>query len=185
MQRFRFPIAVALTSLVLVVAILGVGGLLVRNAIASSPFGEAFWAARGSWGEGMGGPPWARGHGGWHSGAIPPELAGLAEVPPAERFSHFRGVKVQLTDKDNNPVTLDVIPGTATATSATSLTIAANDGSSKSFTLDDNTVLRGKQAPAQNDKVVVVTLNGGGNAHAVVVLGDGSGPWGGHFNRRG
>jgi hypothetical protein len=185
MQRLRFPIAVAVTSLVLVAAILGVGGLLVRNAIASSPFGGALWAAGGPWATGMGGPPWARGHGGWHAGAMPPELAGLADVPRGERFSHFRGVRVQLTDKDNNPVTLDVTPGTATATSATSLTIAANDGSTRTFTLDEQTIMRGKQTLAEDDKVVVVTLNGGANAHAVMSFGHGSGPIGGQFGRRG
>jgi hypothetical protein len=170
--------------MVLVAAIFAVGGILVRSAIASSPFGAAMWAG-GPWSEGMGGPPWARGHGGWHAGAMPPELAGLAEVPAAERFSHFKGVRVQLTDKDNNPVTLDVTPGTATATSATSITVAGNDGSTRSFALDDRTVLRGKQTLAQNDRVVVVTLNGGGTAHAVVGLGDGAGPSGGHWGRRG
>jgi hypothetical protein len=185
MQRFRFPIAVALTSLALVVAIFAIGGVLVRNAIASSPIGGAFWAAGMPWHDGVGGPPWARGDRGWHAGALPPELAGLADVPAGERFSHFQGVRVQLTDKVNRPVTVEVTPGTATAASATSLTITANDGSTKTFTLDDRTILRGKETPAANDKVVVVTLNSGANAHAVISLSEGAGPWGAHRGWRG
>src|SRR5262249_4685772 len=113
--------------------------------------------------------------------ALPPELAGLGDLPADQRFAHFKGAQVSLTDKDGRPVTVEVTPGTATAASAASLTIAANDGPTKTFGLDANTLRRGKQAPAQNDKVVVVTLSGRANAHAVVVLtGDGFGAWGGH-----
>jgi hypothetical protein len=170
MQRFRFPIAVAATSLALVLGLVVVGGLLAGSALARGPL----WS-----GESRGGPPWAAGHGFGPGFALPPELAGLRDVPADQRFAHFKGARVSLTDKDDRPVTLEATPGTATAVSASSLTIAANDGSTRSFTLDDKTTVRGKQAPAQNDRVVVVTLNGGPNAHAVLVLGgEGGGPWG-------
>jgi len=181
MQRFRFPIAVALTSLALVAALIVAGGLLVGNALAIGPF------ARGGSG------PWATGHAGWQSTTLPPELAGLAGVPAGDRFAHFRGVRLQLTDKDNKPLTVDVTPGTATAVTPTSLTITANDGSTHTFALDDKTIVRGKSAVrdaspgatstiAPNDNVIVATLNSGTVATAVVALspeGFGPhGPWG-------
>ena len=104
MQRYRFPIAVATTALALVLIAIGVGGLVVNNALASSPIG-AF--AGGPWH--AGGP---RG-GGWNHDAIPSEIAGLADVPADQRFSHFRGARVQLTDKNNQPLNVEVTPGTA------------------------------------------------------------------------
>jgi hypothetical protein len=111
-------------------------------------------------------------------------------VPTGERFAHFRGVRVQLTDKDNHPLTVDVTPGTATTVTPTSLTITANDGSAHTFTVDDKTIVRGKseRAPGAasaislNDNVIVATLNGSSVATAVVALNpDGfgaRGPWG-------
>jgi hypothetical protein len=178
MERFRFPLAVAVTSLALILTLIGVGGLLVNNALANGPFG------------GGPGAPWAAGHGGWQTNALPPELAGLTDIPAGERFAHFRGVRVQLTDKDNKPLTVDVLPGTATAVSQTSLTVAANDGSTHTFTLDDKTVIHAKsgahdstqqaaRALSQNDKVIVATLNSSTTATAVVAVNpDGFGPHG-------
>jgi hypothetical protein len=119
-------------------------------------------------------------HGNWHNGAanLPPELAGLADVPASERFAHFRGVQVQLTDKDNKPVRLDVTPGTVTSVSSTSLTMAGNDGANHTYTLDDKTV-RHAQAINQNDHVVVATLNGSTTATGVFAMNaDGFGPRG-------
>ena len=147
MERFRFPLAVAVTSLVLVVAVFGVAGLLVGNALASGP--------------------WTGWHGD-HGFQLPPQLAGLRDVPAADRFRHFRGVQVNLTDKDNQPLNLTVTPGTATASSPTSLTIAGNDGSTRTFNLNDQTAIRGKSAIAPNDQVVVVTLNNSTTATAVM-----------------
>jgi hypothetical protein len=166
-QRFRFPIAVALTSLGLVALLVGVGGLFAGQALAGG-LGAVGWGF---------GPPWA-GHG--RPGfTLPAELRGLADLPAGERFAHFKGLEVRLTDKDGRPLTVGVTPGTVTTASAGGLTIAANDGSTKSFTLDAATAVRGKSAPAQGDKVVVVALNGGAAAQAVFVLGpDGAGPWG-------
>ena len=150
MQRFRFPLSVAVTLVALVAIVIGAGGLLVGNALAFSPFS---------------------GHDGWQNTNLPPELAGLASVPAADRFAHFRGVRVQLTDKDNNPLTVDVTPGTATMVSPTSLTIAGNDGATHTFALDDKTIVRGKATTiGQHDKVVVATLNNSTTATAVVAF---------------
>src|SRR5436305_11976957 len=104
MSRFRFPIAVAITSLSIVAVLVVAGALLAGSAFAGAP-----WSGGHSFG------PWAGGPG----AALPPELAGLGDVPAAERFTHFKGLQVSLTDKDNRPLTIAVIPGTATAASAT------------------------------------------------------------------
>jgi len=174
MKNFRFPIAVAVTSLALVAALIGAGGLLVSNALAFGPFAAA-------------GPGhWSGGADGWQGSKLPPELSGLTNVPAGERFSHFRGVRVQLTDKDNKPLTVEVTPGTATTVSSTSLTIAGNDGSTHTYTLDDKTIIRGKSdtrgtTPTlhQNDQLVVATLNNSTTATAVMAVDpSGFGPHG-------
>jgi hypothetical protein len=171
MRRLAIPVGVLLI-------LLGVGALAVQSAFAASPFG-------GPWG---GGPPWTHGgEGPWKD--LPPELAGLRDLPAGERFAHFKGVRVNLTDKENRPLAIDVVPGKVTAADAGSVTLAANDGSTRTFTLDAKTKVR--KAPAANDQAVVVTINGAANAAAVMVVGpDGFGgpgfgphrggpPWGG------
>jgi hypothetical protein len=189
MRRFRFPIAVAATSLALVVAIGAIGALTVRSALANAP-----WVGGvGFGGPGFGGPGFG-GHGfGGPGFELPPELQGLHDLPPAERFAHFTGVQLSLKDKDNKPFTVTVTPGTATAVSATSLTLAANDGTTKTFTLDSNTMIRGKPvqggaqatqsspALANGDLMVVVTLNNSTTARAIMNGGKegfGSRAWG-------
>ena len=165
MTQFRSPLVAALA---IVLIAIGVGALIVRPTFAS-PFGF--------------GPDWA---GGWHGGAwdrsaIPPEFAGLADVPAGERFSHFRGVQVQLTDKDGRALRVDVVPGTITSVSGSSLTLSGNDGATHTYTLNDRTLQRGSPL-AQNTQVVVASLNGSGTATAVFAVDhDGfgpRGPWG-------
>lgn len=180
MRRFRFPLAVAVTSLALVLA-LGVAGVLAAPTVLANALGFG--------GPGHFGPPFGAAGFGGPGFALPPELQGLAEIPPAERFSHFRGVQVNLTDRDNKPLAINVTPGAITAVDATGLTIAANDGTTKSYTLDNQTIIRGKpvrggaQATqptlATGDKVVVVTLNNGASARAVIAINpEGFGPHG-------
>ncbi len=79
MRRLRFPIAVAVTSLALVLALAGIGLLAARSALANAPW--------------MG--PYAF--------DLPPELKGLHDLSPEERFGHFLGAQVNLKDKDNKP----------------------------------------------------------------------------------
>ena len=151
MTRFRSPLAVLATSVVLVGVVFLGGVLLAPSVFASgSPWGAA------------GGPPWARGEG-----------------FPFPRL-------------DGPPFTVAVTPGTVTAASATSLTIAANDGSSRAFALDDKTAIHGQAARsvdqaqprtlAAGDKVVVVVLDNAPAATAVLAGVDGSHaggpPWG-------
>jgi hypothetical protein len=179
MQRLRFPIAVALTSVGLVALLVVAGGLLVSSALARGPWAGGVF---GPWARAGAGGPWAAGPGPWGGVALPAQLAGLRDVPAAERFDHFKGVQVNLTDKDNQPLVVTLTPGTATAASATSLTVAANDGATRTFSLDAQTAIRGSHAQGsalatppsigQGDKVVVVTLNNSGTATAV---------WAGNF----
>jgi hypothetical protein len=185
MRRLRFPLAVLGTSLLLVLGIGVAGYLMVSSALAQGfgPFGP---------------------HGGPFAGhAMPPELQGLEQLPPAERFKHFNGAQISLKDKDNNPLTVNVTPGTVNAVSANSLTLAANDGSTKSYQIDGNTVIRSKpdastpgNQPAatnlkQGDLVAVVTKNNETTAKFVMSGGaegfgprGGRGPWGGPFGPR-
>ena len=80
-----------------------------------------------------------------------------------------------------------VTPGRVTAALLTSVTIAANDGTSKTFAIDGQTIVYGKSttgqpsgtsAPLANgDTVVVVALNNSTTATAVIAGGDhGFGP---------
>ena len=81
MRRFRFPLAVLGTSLLLVLGIGVVGYWTISSAFAQGfgPFGGPF-----------GGP--FVGH------ALPPELQGMEQLPPAERFKHFNGAQIALKD---------------------------------------------------------------------------------------
>ena len=165
MQRFRFPIAVVVTSLALVVGLVIAGGVMASNVLAFGPPWAGGWAGHQGFGPGL---------------TMPPELAGLSDIAPDQRFSHFKGAQVRLTERDSQPLTLEVTPGTATAVDATSLTLATNDGSTRTYSLNAQTVTHGKAA-AQNDSVVVLTANGSATAQGVFVLsGEGGGPWGAH-----
>jgi hypothetical protein len=145
-----------------------------------------------------GGPPWARmWHGGWGNGsgfALPAELQGLTSIPADQRFAHFDGVQINLKDQNNHPVTVNVIPGKVTASSATSLIIAANSGGTQTFTLNNQTMIHAMAAstpapaatPASStalqkgDDVVVVTLNNNTTATAVLAGGTTGFRWPGY-----
>lgn len=175
MRRFRFPIAVALTSIALV-AVLGVAVVLAAPVVLASAIGFG--------GPGPFGPPFdAVGH------TLPSELQGLATIPPAERFSHFRGVQISLTDQNDRPLMIAITPGVITSVDTTRVTLTTNDGTAKTYTLDDRTIVRGKAARggdrvtqpalAVGDKVVVATINNDTTARAVVAINpDGFGPRG-------
>jgi hypothetical protein len=170
MRQLRFPLAVAVTSLVLVLGLVVAGGLLAGSVLAGGPW---FGGRAGPWvgGYGVGGhafgPPFE----------VPAEIRGLLDLPPDERFAHFTGAQVTLTDKDNRPLAVNVTPGTVSSVDNGHLTLAANDGSTRTFAMDDSTITRGKHAagqgearPAvsQGDRVIVVTIGDAARAHAVV-----------------
>lgn len=185
MRKLLFPIAVAATSLALVVVFVATGLLPVRSALASAPTLGVPWHG-GPWHGG----PWAR----HFDVELPPELQALHDLPADQRFNHFVGVQLHLTDANSQPVTIDVTPGTVTEASANGLTIAANDGTTRAFTLDEQTAIWGKPTDAANeaeqptlskdDRVIVVTMNDSSVATVVVnggaegFGGSGSGgPW--------
>jgi hypothetical protein len=184
MGRFRFALAVLGTSLALVVAIGVIGIVTAPRALALAGVG----AFGGPFGGGpFGGGPFGGGPFGDHM--LPPELQGMQNLTPAERFGHFGGAQVNLTDKDGKPFVVTITPGKVTAASANSLTLAANDGTSKTYTIDATSVIRGKPdlstpgnspAPAslkQGDLVVVMAKAGELTARFVVDGGtEGFGP---------
>jgi hypothetical protein len=164
MSWVRFSLAVLGTSLVLVGAI-GVAGMItVGNAFASAaPFMQQQQ---------------------WSAQSVPPELSGLKDIPPADRFAHFKGIQANLTDQDGKPLNVTVTPGVATNVTATSLTLNGNDGASHTYTLDAQTMTHG-QAITQGQDVVVVTLNNAPNAMAVMgvdpsAFQKGGPPWARH-----
>ena len=159
MKRFLIPVAGLGAALILAVGIFAAGGLAATSALASG----AFMNGGGPW---MGRADWA-GHADW-AAQLPPELRGLGDIPAADRFAHFKSVTVNLTDKNNQPLVVSVTPGKVTSTSSSSLSLAGNDGATHTYALDANTIEKGKSAPANNDQVVVVTLNGSTTATAVV-----------------
>jgi len=157
MSWVKFSVAVVLTSAALVVATFATGAFMVGNALASGVQMAQF----------RGGPG-----GGW---TMPPELAGLKDLPADQRFAHFKGVQVNLTDKDGKPIAISVTPGIATAVSATSLTINGNDGTSHTYALDAQTMTHGK-AVATGEDVVVLTFNNSSTARGV--FAPGASDWG-------
>ena len=151
MSWVKFSGAVLLTSAALVVALFATGAVLVGNAMASSVHAAAQ----------MHGADGARTH------TLPPELASLKDIPAAERFAHFKGVQVNLTDKDGNPLEITVTPGVASSVSDTSITVAGNDGASHTYALDGQT-FKGSDALTTGQDVIVVTLGNTSTARAVI-----------------
>ena len=154
MRWLKFSGAVLLTSAALVVALFATGSILVGSALASTITHAAQMRGNDSWDNNQN---------------LPPEIASLKDVPAGERFAHFQGVQVALTDKDGKPVHIVVTPGVASSVSANSLTIAGNDGSSHTYAVNDQTWTHGA-AIADGQKVVVVTMNDTSTARAVVDL---------------
>ena len=153
MSWLKFSVAVVLTSAALVVALFATGAFVVGNALAqAAPVAAAEM----------------RNHPAMDSRNLPPELAGLKDVPDSQKFAHFQGIQVALTDKDGNPLHISVTPGVASTVGANSITLAGNDGASRTYTLTDQTWQRGGTPIANGDKVVVVTLNDTTSARAVV-----------------
>jgi hypothetical protein len=134
--------------------------------------------------------------GGWGHGSgftLPPELQGLTSIPADQRFAHFEGAQINLKDQNNQPLSIQVIPGKVTRASTTSLDITANNGNKQAFQLNAQTVIHGKatqaatptSTPASSssiavgDSVIVVTLNNSTTATAVVDGGAAGFQWSG------
>ena len=89
MKLFSTPRSAALCTLAIMLIVIGVFGLFVGQTVAAAaaPFAG----------------PWHGGNSSWARDNLPPELTGLADVPAADRFGHFRGVQITLTDRTTSP----------------------------------------------------------------------------------
>ena len=148
MNRFWIPLAAVAGALVVVIAVVSAGGLVAGRAFANS-FGP---------------------HDGPWSTQMPAELQGLGAIPAADRFDHFKGATVNLTDANGQPMSVTITPGTVTSVNGDSLSLAANDGSTHTYSLTRTTMTHDKAAPSANEKVAVVTLNGSSTATAVMTM---------------
>jgi hypothetical protein len=159
MSWVKFSLAVVATSVALVIGLAATGTFVVANALANG--GPVY-------GLGQGGPGGPGGHWGNGNGfrGLPPELASLKDVPAGERFAHFKGAQVSLTDKDGKPIAIAATPGVVSAVSASSVSIAGNDGASHTYALNDQTMTHGKTI-SSGDDVVVVTIDNASTAGAV------------------
>src|SRR4051812_27796001 len=92
MSWIRYSLAGVLIAAAVAMVLVGTGAFVVGNAFASA-LPMAAWGGGGA------------GHAGFN---LPPELASLKDVPADQRFSHFKGVTVNLTDKDGKPVQISV-----------------------------------------------------------------------------
>ena len=147
MGWLKFSVAVVLTSAVLAIGMVGAGAFMVTNAVASGIQDAAQTRVM-------------------DHGNIPPELAGLKNIPADQRFAHFKGVSINLTDQNGQPLTIGVVPGVVSANTGTSLTINGNDGATHTYALDNQTATHGTTASNGQD-VVVVTINNSPTARAV------------------
>lgn len=92
----------------------------------------------------------------------------LEGIQQGQLFDHFKGAQINLTDKDGNPVTVQIIPGTVASVSGSTLVLTPNDttkGTAVSFNVPDGTIIRkgtgavALSVLATGDKVVVITIN--------------------------
>ncbi len=143
----KFSVAVVLTSAVLAVGIVGAGAFMVTNALASGVRDAAQTRMM-------------------NQENLPPELAGLKDIPADQRFAHFKGLSVNLTDQNGQPLTIGVMPGVVSANSATSLTVNGNDGATHTYAIDAQTSTHGDTVTNGQD-VVVLTINNSSTARAV------------------
>ncbi len=147
MSWVKFSVAVVLTSAVLAIGMVGAGAFVVTNALASGIQGAAQTRVM-------------------DHGDLPPELAGLKDIPADQRFAHFKGISVNLTDQNGKPLDITVLPGVVSSTSAASLTVNGNDGATHTYAIDDQTAMRGGTLTNGQD-VVVVTINNSSTARGV------------------
>ncbi len=193
MKKLSWLTLIIGVTAILVIAILGLVLISPARAVfasalgGDSPMSISSWAAAwhaGRWGNGSG-------------VKLPPVLQGLTSIPSDQRFAHFTGAQINLKDENNQALTIRVIPGKVTTASATRLSIAANDGSEQSFTINDQTMIHSKTTSnatptstpvspstiSNGDEVIVVTLNNSDIATAIIDGGPsgfvlpGSGGW--------
>lgn len=89
-----------------------------------------------------------------------PELEGIS---PSDMFSHIQGGQFVFTDADGNTVTLTAEAGTVASVdvSGGKLTVNLNAGGSKTYSVEDEDVIPGRDLSdvGEGDKVIVLTVN--------------------------
>jgi len=91
-------------------------------------------------------------------------IPALKGIPLRDAFGHFRGAQYSFTDREGNPVTVNVIPGTVTAVSSDSITITpTGQTTTRSFGITTDTHILARPprgsitAITAGDHVFVVT----------------------------
>lgn len=96
----------------------------------------------------------------------PPEPKGpFAELGEVE-FGDILGGQFRVKDDQGNTVAIEVVAGNVEGISDGELTLTANDGSERTFTITDDTVML--QRPEEGDPVVVVTVGESDEARLVL-----------------
>jgi membrane-associated protease RseP (regulator of RpoE activity) len=98
-----------------------------------------------------------------------PQLKGpLAELGEVE-FADILSGQFRVKDDQGNTVTIEVVPGEVKSISDSELTLTANDGGERTFTITDETVM--PQRPEEGDPAVVVTVGDSKEARLVLPPG--------------
>jgi hypothetical protein len=96
----------------------------------------------------------------------PPEPKGpFAELGEVE-FADILGGQFRVKDDDGNTVVIEAVAGDVASISDSELTLTANDGSERTFTITDDTVMPWR--PGERDPVVVVTVGKSKEARLVL-----------------
>jgi len=139
---------------------LGIASLLVAmSLLAFGPLQVPGGGMMDGWGGGYG-------HGYGYGGQLPPALAFLRQIPPGERFAHFQGGTMTVTDSAGTPHVLTIVPGTVQSVGATSVTVMPNGKTTaQTFNITSGTAIESipnlgsLQALAKGDQVVVLTVD--------------------------
>lgn len=110
-----------------------------------------------------------------------PYLKELEGVPPQELFNHFLGLELNILDKNNQPATVRVVPGTVASTGTNSVSVTPNGSSTaQSFSVTGNTQIyvglrKSKLEDIKaGDKVVVLVNKDSSDARGIFDLKTGS-----------
>jgi len=96
---------------------------------------------------------------------LPEPKGPFAELGEVE-FGDILGGELRVKDDQGNTVVIEVVVGEVGSISDGELTVTANDGSERTFTITDDTVV--PQRPEEGDPVVVVTVGESNEARLVL-----------------
>jgi len=106
---------------------------------------------------------------------LPAELQFLRSLSPLQRFDHFAGAQVTFVNPQGQPVVVNMIPGTVSAVTTTSVTIQPNGATqARTFNVTPATFVRGSphtgvvEAFANGDRAVVYQIGSSNDATAIV-----------------